>query len=149
RLERKADSLMGLASQLVLRIKEAGSMVLMTPIPIASLLADELARLEFDPEKVAVNISIPPDLHMVETIEYQLRQVVSDILDNAVAAVADFPNAELRITAQNNTSTRRVEVEISDNGVGVSDDVRDQLFTAGVSTKGDTLGIGLWYGRAF
>jgi CheY-like chemotaxis protein len=55
----------------------------------------------------------------------------------------------LRISAQNNLTTRRVEVEISDNGMGISEIVRDQLFTAGFSTKVDTLGIGLWYGRAF
>lgn len=42
-----------------------------------------------------------------------------------------------------------VEVEVDDNGVGIPDDVRDRLFSAGVSTKGDTLGIGLWYSRAF
>ncbi len=42
-----------------------------------------------------------------------------------------------------------VEVEVGDNGVGIPDDVRDRLFSAGVSTKGDTLGTGLWYGRAF
>lgn len=149
RLERKADSLMGLASQLVRRIKEAGSMVQMVAIPIGPLIADELARLETDADGITVYQEIPADLHMVETVEYQLRQVLSDLLDNAVAAVADLPLAELRIAARNNVTTRRVEVEISDNGIGIPDDVRDQLFTVGVSTKGNTLGIGLWYGRAF
>ena len=149
RLERKADSLMGLASQLVRRIKEAGSIVQMASMPVGPLLADELKRLEYDPERISVLQDIPSDLHRVETVEYQLRQVLSDILENAVAAVVDLPHAELQVIAKNNSLTRRVEVEITDNGMGIADDVRDQLFTAGVSTKGDTLGIGLWYGRAF
>ncbi len=149
RLERKADSLMGLASQLVRRIKEAGSMVQMVSIPIGPLITDELARLDYDPGRISVYQEIPADLHTVETVEYQLRQVLGDLLDNAVTAVADLSLAELRIVARNNVTTRRVEVEISDNGAGISDDVREQLFSVGVSTKGNTLGIGLWYGRAF
>jgi len=148
-LERKADSLMGLASKLVGRIKAAGSMVEMVSISIEPLIVDELTRLEYDPQRMSVHQEIAPDLHMVETVEYQLRQVISDLLDNAVAAVADLPHAELRIAARNNSTTRRVEVEISDNGMGIPDDVRDRLFNAGVSTKRDTLGIALWYGRAF
>jgi signal transduction histidine kinase len=149
RLERKADSLMGLVSQLVRRIKEAGSMVQMASMPIGPLIVDELTRLEYDPDRMSVYQDIPSDLHWVETVEYQLRQVLSDLLDNALAAVVDLPHAELRVIARDNLLTRRVEVEISDNGMGIPDDVRDQLFTAGVSTKGDTLGIALWYGRAF
>lgn len=149
RLERKADSLMGLASQLVRRIKEVGSMVQMASMPIGQLIVDELTRLEYDPDRMSVYQEIPSDLHWVETVEYQLRQVLSDLLDNAVAAVVDLPHAELRVVARDNLLTRRVEVEISDNGMGIPDDVRDQLFTAGFSTKGHTLGIGLWYGRAF
>jgi signal transduction histidine kinase/CheY-like chemotaxis protein len=148
-LERKADSLMGLASQLVRRIKGPGSMAQMVSIAIEPLIADELARLEHDPNRISIYQEIPANLHMVETVEYQLRQVLSDLLDNAVAAVADLPLAELRIVARDNIMTRQVEIEISDNGSGISDDVRDQLFSAGVSTKENTLGIGLWYGRAF
>ncbi len=124
-------------------------MVEMVSISIEPLIVDELTRLEYDPQRMSVHQEIAPDLHMVETVEYQLRQVISDLLDNAVAAVADLPHAELRIAARNNSTTRRVEVEISDNGMGIPDDVRDRLFNAGVSTKRDTLGIALWYGRAF
>lgn len=124
-------------------------MVQMVSIAIGPLIADEVTRLEFDPDRISVYQEIPADLHMVETVEYQLRQVLGDLLENAVAAVAESPSAELRIIARDNVATRRVEVEISDNGVGIADDVRDQLFSAGVSTKQNTLGIGLWYGRAF
>ena len=124
-------------------------MVQMVSIPIGPLIADELARLDYDPGRISVYQEIPADLHTVETVEYQLRQVLGDLLDNAVTAVADLSLAELRIVARNNVTTRRVEVEISDNGAGISDDVREQLFSVGVSTKGNTLGIGLWYGRAF
>ncbi len=149
KLERKADSLMGLASQLVRRIKEASSMVQMVSTAIGPLIEDELRRLDYDPDRISVHREIPPDLRRVESVEYQLRQVLGDLLDNALAAVVDVPRGELRVVARENTLTKRVEVEISDNGIGIPADVRDQLFTAGVSTKGDTLGIGLWYGRAF
>ena len=124
-------------------------MVQMASMPIGQLIRDELTRLEYDPDRMSVYQEIPTDLHSVETVEYQLRQVLNDLLDNAVAAVAGLPHAELRVVARDNLLTKRVEVEISDNGMGIPDDVRDQLFTAGVSTKRDTLGIGLWYGRAF
>lgn len=148
-IERKADLLMDLASQLVRRIKEADSIVEIVSVPLEPLIDDELARLDADRGHVRLDRDMPLDLPSVQTIEYQLRQVLGDLLDNAMAAVADLPDGRIRIAARRNDLTRRVEIEVADNGTGIPEEVRTQLFTAGVSTKRDTLGIGLWYGRAF
>jgi signal transduction histidine kinase/CheY-like chemotaxis protein len=148
-IERKADLLMDLASQLVRRIKEAGSIVEIEPVPLEPLISDELSRIDPDRGRVVVHRDVPPGLPRVQTIEYQLRQVLGDLLDNAVAAVADLPRGDISVTARRNDLTKRVEIEVSDNGAGIPDEIRNGLFTAGVSTKRDTLGIGLWYGRAF
>jgi CheY-like chemotaxis protein len=124
-------------------------MVKMTAMPIGPLIVGELEELAYDSDRISIDQEIPSDLHPVETVEYQLRQVLGDLLDNAVAAVADRPRGHLRVVARDNTASRRVELEISDNGEGITDDMRDQIFTPGVSTKAGTLGIGLWYGRSF
>jgi CheY-like chemotaxis protein len=63
--------------------------------------------------------------------------------------VADLQAGRVEVVVRANPDTERVEVEISDNGIGIPEDVRDRLFTPGISTKRHSLGIGLWYSRTF
>ena len=71
-------------------------------------------------------------------IEGQIRQVVAHLLSNAVDAV----NVSGRVRMQVRRLDDEVEITVSDDGVGMSDEQQHSLFKPFYSTKGD-LGNGL------
>lgn len=149
RIEREAQVLLELAERLVRPFKETGRMFELTPIDIVKVLEEEFRRTESDAKHITVTKDFPESLPKVQSVEFQLRQVLHDAVNNAVEAMQDQESSRLTIRARFNKKTNRVEVEVSDNGTGIRDDIRDRLFAPGVTTKKDKLGIGLWWCRTF
>jgi len=147
-IERKADVLFELAERLLSTIKKTGSVFELTQVDISKLIHSELERLKEDVHQVTVASNIPASLPSVKTVDFQIREVFHDILNNAIEAMEGQENAKLVLRARLNTKTSRIEVEISDNGPGIADEIAKKLFSLGVTTKG-SLGIGLWWGRTF
>lgn len=70
----------------------------------------------------------------------ELREVFSNIINNCIDAMPDGGKVEFSIRA----STDNVEITITDNGVGISDDIKDKIFGPFFTTKGpDGSGLGL------
>lgn len=149
RIEREANVLLELAEILARRFKETGSMLELKPIDIAQVLEKELERIEPDLVHITITKDLVPSLPEVQSVEFQLRQVLHDVINNAVEAMKDQETGNLAIQICFNRNTNRVEVEVSDNGSGIPDDIRDRLFAPGVTTKKNELGIGLWWCRTF
>ncbi|MDR2362620.1 MAG: HAMP domain-containing protein [Prevotellaceae bacterium] len=70
-----------------------------------------------------------------------LSRVFLNLLTNAVQAVQDKPEGHIRITLAACSDGYRVSIE--DNGYGVSDSLRPQLFTLNFTTKTSGSGLGL------
>ena len=83
------------------------------------------------------NGDIPP----LELDREQIKRVVINLLDNAVAAVGD--NGEIKIATSHDRSRGVVYLEIADNGCGVEPDVRTRIFEPYFSTKKNGTGLGL------
>jgi len=86
----------------------------------------------------------PTDL-MVKAERNRLEQVVLNLLQNAIEAVQAV-NAP-RITISVETQGQTVIVRVADNGPGLSDAVRDRLFTPFTTDKPDGMGLGLVISR--
>lgn len=81
-------------------------------------------------------------------------QIMLNLIKNAAEALENIPKGEIRITTayrhgvsvmiegQGNASLP-IEVQISDNGPGVPDHIREHLFNPFISTKRDGQGLGL------
>ena len=71
----------------------------------------------------------------------ELNQVWTNLLDNAIDAV----DGQGRITVRTATENGRVLVEVSDDGPGIPDDVRERIFEPFYTTKdvGEGTGLGL------
>jgi signal transduction histidine kinase len=71
----------------------------------------------------------------------ELNQVWTNLLDNAIDAV----DGQGRITLRTATENGRVLVEVSDDGPGIPDDVRERIFEPFYTTKdvGEGTGLGL------
>jgi two-component system nitrogen regulation sensor histidine kinase NtrY len=83
------------------------------------------------------NGEIPP----LELDREQIKRVVMNLLDNAVAAVAD--NGEIRIATSHDPARGLVYLEVADNGCGVAPEVRARIYEPYFSTKKNGTGLGL------
>jgi two-component system, NtrC family, nitrogen regulation sensor histidine kinase NtrY len=83
------------------------------------------------------NGEIPP----LELDREQIKSAVMNLLDNAVAAVAD--NGEIRIATSYDPSRGVVYLEVADNGCGVAPEVRGRIYEPYFSTKKNGTGLGL------
>jgi len=72
-----------------------------------------------------------------------MEQVVVNTLINAAEALEDRPDACIRIATRLENDGRQVRLSISDNGPGMTDEVKDRLFDPFFTTKQRTGGTGL------
>jgi PAS domain S-box-containing protein len=76
----------------------------------------------------------------------EMRQVFSNLIRNAIDAVAAEGQIEVRIRGAYGGNCR---ISVADNGHGISSEARKRLFQPFVTTKGATgNGLGLWISRA-
>ncbi len=71
----------------------------------------------------------------------QMRRVLINLLDNAVAAVADSGNIKVRLDLD--SEQKLVYLEVADDGPGVADEDKGHLFEPYFSTKKSGTGLGL------
>lgn len=100
------------------------------------LLAPTLAS-----RKLRLEVQAEGDLH-VEAMPGEIRQVLLNLVRNACEATTEL-GANVSIVL--NGGTDSVEVTVADHGAGIAPEVLQNLFTFGISTKGDKgNGMGLW-----
>ncbi len=93
------------------------------------------------PPGVEVVRDYADDIAPIHAYGGQLNQVWTNLIDNAIDAVRD----EGRITLRTRAHGDGVVVEIADDGHGIPDDLRGQIFDPFVTTKppGEGTGLGL------
>ncbi len=146
RIEHEADVMFQLAARLVRPF--LGRNALRESVDIRRLLEEELRDVLADAKHVEVLTHLATGLPPVQHFEFQLRDVFRNLVDNALEAMSAQKAGTLTVRAYVNGSGDRVEVEVSDTGPGIPDEVREWLFAPGASTKRSHLGIGLWHSRS-
>jgi nitrogen fixation/metabolism regulation signal transduction histidine kinase len=79
----------------------------------------------------------------VEADAGRLRQVLHNVLKNALESNATDPKIIVSITNRQENNARFVELKIQDNGHGVSEEVLGRIFEPYVTTKTKGTGLGL------
>jgi len=149
RIQQESKILLELAERLARPFKETGEFFEFTPIDITHIIEAELESVQNQNRKIILKKNLTTNLPRGQSVEFQLRQVLRDILSNAIEAVEEKDPAQVDIRAYFNRKTNQVEIEVSDNGPGIPEDIRSRVFAPGVTTKKDKLGIGLWWCRTF
>jgi len=72
----------------------------------------------------------------------QVQQVIINLLRNAMDAMDGTPTRELTVRTRPQDD-RFARVQVSDTGPGISDDMRETLFTPFMTSKKDGMGVGL------
>ena len=116
-------------------------------IDVKELLEGVLLLLE---RRIAhQQIEVERELHeaMVEGFPAELRQVVTNVLVNAIEAVGPKGRIRIRVEAAPAEEFRGAGamIEVADNGPGVADGAAERIFQPFFTTKGEHgTGLGLW-----
>ncbi len=82
-----------------------------------------------------------PDLPALEVDPDQIKRAALNLVDNAVEAVGGA--GEVTVQTVWSPEAKRVQVSVSDNGVGIAPEDKDKLFLPYFSTKAAGMGLGL------
>ena len=83
----------------------------------------------------------PPSLELTADPE-QIEQVLINLLRNAIEAAQGKPDACVELRAELD-SRGRVEIEVEDNGPGITEEAQEKIFVPFFTTKENGSGIGL------
>ncbi len=120
-------------------------------ISINSLIEDVLEMLSSEIRDGDVKIvkTFDPDIPTLFASHIEIEEVVMNLVRNAIQAMTEVETQNPRLTMK--TSMDRdgvVEVAVSDNGKGLSDDCVHRVFDSFYTTKAEGLGIGLSLSRS-
>jgi two-component system sensor histidine kinase DctS len=114
------------------------------PCQIADVIDDCLGFIEADARKrhVLINCTVP-ELPDILADRLMLEQVLLNLMRNAMEAMANTTSANRRLEISVLLRSEEMEIRVSDRGCGMTDEIKDKLFTAFFSTKPEGMGIGL------
>jgi nitrogen fixation/metabolism regulation signal transduction histidine kinase len=113
-------------------------------LDVAALLdrVVQLMKPELDRRAIAVSRSVTPRNLQISADQDLLEQVLINLLRNAVDAVAGTTSPEIRLDAGIDADGHAV-VAVEDNGEGMDEQVRQNIFVPFFTTKPNGSGIGL------
>ncbi|MFD3449395.1 DcuS/MalK family sensor histidine kinase [Microbacteriaceae bacterium 4G12] len=103
-----------------------------------------LGKLSYAREK-GIELLVSEDSYLPEPddegIIHELITIVGNLIDNALAAVADCECKQVRVSIQ---SRDKLMIKVTDTGKGIKKEDMDKVFVKGYSTKGENRGYGLY-----
>ena len=93
------------------------------------------------PNDVTIHASIPDDLPLLTVAPHRLSQAVLNLVTNAAEAMPAGGTVHLEVRA--NSRKREVAITVSDEGVGMSEEVRRRALDPFFTTKKRSLSTGL------
>ena len=114
-------------------------------VPLEETLS--LLAAKFEQLGIRTVKSYPERPPLVEGNSDDLKQMFLNMLINACEAMNQAGEISIRIYQRQSLGLQSLVVEITDDGPGISDDLRDRLFHPFISTKQGSSGLGLWLSR--
>ncbi len=102
----------------------------------------QLMQSSIETSNVTVNFEVADTKLEVEADSYLLEQVLINLILNALEACENTPNARIKIYGGKKTD-ERVYIAVADNGPGIPEEIKDQIFVPFFTTKKKGSGIGL------
>lgn len=103
----------------------------------------DIARPELKTKHIQIQLRVEEDC-VIRINPSEIEQVILNLVNNAAQALASSDTAERRITIEANKVGAQVLLAVSDNGSGVPDKFKSQLFELLNTTKKTGMGLGLW-----
>ena len=74
-------------------------------------------------------------------------KVLSNLIDNAIDAMADLPNGKKHLTITLTENLKEYVFSVANTGTSIAPDDQQRIFEPGVTTKSDGHGMGLFIVR--
>ena len=92
------------------------------------------------PENITLHKELSDDLPQIMADKDQIRQVLHNLIGNAVDAMPDGGNLTVNTKLETDNT---VAIEVADTGCGMSDEVKQKIFTPYFTTKAKGTGLGM------
>jgi two-component system, LuxR family, sensor kinase FixL len=111
--------------------------------PVSALVQEAVALVmpANEPHRVSLSLDLDPEAPLVLVDRVQIRQVLVNLIRNAVQAMQDGPRGALRIASR--WVGGCVEISIADSGKGLPAAMSDRLFEPFATTSRNGTGLGL------
>lgn len=103
----------------------------------------EIFKTRIDEEKIEVNLEIPENLPLIVMDEFQIRQVMINLINNALDAMPE--GGILGIGA--GQTDDMIFCQVHDTGCGIKQDLIDRVFDPFYTSKAKGTGLGLHVSR--
>jgi signal transduction histidine kinase len=110
------------------------------PIEVRTLI-DECVGLVFVPAHVALAVDVAPSVGLVPLARDRVRQVLVNLVQNAVEAIPDSRRGQVRVAA--NRDSNALVLTVADDGVGMTPETKARIFEPLFTTKKQGTGLGL------
>lgn len=127
-IEGNSRRILGLADKLLdLNRLEEGGEVELTDVDPAAILRQvaDGAQVQADQKHIAVDREIAPNVPVVRTSEWMLREIAENLTSNAIKYTRESGHVVLRLDHNNG----QLVLEVEDNGIGMGPEDRARLFT--------------------
>jgi two-component system nitrogen regulation sensor histidine kinase NtrY len=104
-----------------------------------------LALYETAYPQVALKRRLDPDLPILRLDGPQIKRVLINLVDNAIAALGE--KGTIEIETEHDAAARRAILTVADSGPGVPESSRETIFAPNFSTKKKGSGLGLAIAR--
>jgi nitrogen fixation/metabolism regulation signal transduction histidine kinase len=118
------------------------------PIKVGQLLEKTITLINYESLNELVQITWktnPPDLEILADKE-QISQVLINLIKNSLEALKNLAEGKILLSGEINANGR-VQISVSDNGPGISEDLMDKIFIPFFTTKESGSGVGLSLSR--
>ncbi len=112
-------------------------------VDLVALLAGLLDELRSKAAEARVELALTGEPVQVEADEPLLRKAFSNLVANAIEALAEAPIEDRRVMVEVRTSSGSATVRVCDNGPGVDPGSREKIFTPFFTMKERGTGLGL------
>jgi two-component system nitrogen regulation sensor histidine kinase NtrY len=111
------------------------------PCDLAPIIYESVALYREGHLNIKFNVIIGHDLPVLNLDRQQIKQIMINLIDNAVAAIRN--KGEITIAASTDDTGEKVRIIVADNGSGISDEDKPYLFEPDFTTKKSGMGLGL------
>lgn len=123
-----------------------------SPVQLNGLIAEvtDFLKVEARDSCIGIELDLAPRLPAIEADALQIKQVLLNIVHNAIESLQSGDSADKRVTIRTRVTERDgIRVDISDTGPGMDADTLARIFESFFTTKGHAgMGMGLSISRS-